>query len=146
MSETSLDASEAWHALVHAHDRLIRVFETHLKDEHGLTRPKFDVLRRLLEADGYRTRMQELARALLYSSGSATKVIDRLVERDLVERSAHDSDRRVVFVSLTPAGLDLARKAVAGHRELARESVAPFQSAAEAHHVLTYLRRLADGT
>ena len=145
MSESGVDVTDAWHALASAHDRLTRIFETHLKDRHGLTRPKFDILRRLLEAEGYRSRTQELARALLYSSGSATKVIDRLVERGLVERSAHDADRRVVFVSLTPAGLELARTVVKEHRALVRKSLARFESATEAHHVLAYLKRLADG-
>ena len=144
MSETSVDVTEAWHALVGAHDRLIRIFDAHLRDGHGLTRPRFDILRRLLEAEGYRSRTHELAQALLFSSGSATKVIDRLVERGLVERSAHASDRRVVFVSLTPTGLELARKVVEEHGALVRKTLARFESATEAHHVLAYLRRLAD--
>ena len=146
MTQSGVDATEAWHALVSAHDRLIRIVEAHLRDRHGLTRPKFDVLRRLLESEGHRARTQELAQALFYSSGSATKVIDRLVERGLVTRSAHDSDRRVVFVSLTPAGLELARRVVKEHRALVRKSLARFESAAEAHHVLAYLHRLADGS
>ena len=143
MSKSGVDVTEAWRALVYAHDRLIRIFDAHLRDRHGLTKPAFDVLRRLLETKGYRSRTQELAQALFYSSGSATKVVDRLVERGLVERSAHDTDRRVVFVSLTPAGLDLARKVLKEHQALVRKSLAQFESATEAHHVLAYLRRLA---
>ncbi|MBM9461557.1 MarR family transcriptional regulator [Nocardioides sp. zg-536] len=146
MTDSDVDVTEAWRALVEAHDRLIRVFEAHLKDRYGLTKAKFDILRRLLEAEGHRARTQELAQALFYSSGSATKVIDRLVERGLVNRSAHDTDRRVVFVSLTPAGLALAREVVEEHRALIHKSLARFESAAEANHVLAYLHRLAEGS
>lgn len=139
------DVTEAWRALVYAHDRLIRIFEAHLQEQHGLSKPQFDVLRRLLDADDNRTRMQDLAQSLFYSSGSATRVIDRLVESGLVERGADENDRRVVYVCLTPAGFELARKAVDAHRALVREVMTPFASSAEAKHVVGYLQRLAEG-
>ncbi len=55
-------------------------------------------------ADHGTCTMGELARALGVSLSSATGLVDRLVERRLVERAAYPRDRRVVRVELAPAG------------------------------------------
>ncbi|MBC2835727.1 MarR family transcriptional regulator [Paragemmobacter straminiformis] len=71
---------------------------------HDTTLPRFDVLAAL-----YRRRdgvtMSELSRMLLVSNGNATTVVDRLEKDGLVRRTQSDSDRRTVFVALTPEGL-----------------------------------------
>jgi len=48
--------------------------------------------------------MGHLAKALDVSVASATGIVDRMVERGLVERRHDEHDRRVVEVSLTPDG------------------------------------------
>ncbi len=48
--------------------------------------------------------MSEIAAKLQVSDPVATGIIDRLVERDLVERAADPSDRRRVRVDLSAAG------------------------------------------
>ena len=57
----------------------------------------------LLDADGPQP-MGRLAEALLCSLPNATGIIDRMVERGLVERVRDDGDRRLVRVSLGPRG------------------------------------------
>ncbi len=57
----------------------------------------------VLESDGPAT-MRGLAEALDVSQASATGIIDRMEQRDLVERSRDDRDRRVVRVALTETG------------------------------------------
>ena len=49
--------------------------------------------------------MSELSRMLLVSNGNATAVVDRLEKDGLVRRTQSDTDRRTVFVALTPEGL-----------------------------------------
>jgi DNA-binding MarR family transcriptional regulator len=75
-----------------------------LRTRHDTTLPRFDVLAAL-----YRRRegvtMSELSRMLLVSNGNATTVVDRLEKDGLVRRTPSDTDRRTVFVALTPAGL-----------------------------------------
>ncbi|MDQ2757281.1 MAG: MarR family transcriptional regulator [Actinomycetota bacterium] len=44
---------------------------------------------------------KELGTALHFTSGATTTLVDRLVHRDLVERRAHPTDRRVSLVALT---------------------------------------------
>ena len=46
--------------------------------------------------------MSDLARQLVISPSSATELVDRLVERQWVERRPHPADRRAVLIRLTP--------------------------------------------
>ena len=85
-----------------------RAAESHLREflrvQHDTTLPRFDVLAAL-----YRRRegvtMSELSRMLLVSNGNATTVVDRLENDGLVRRTPSETDRRTVFVALTPEGL-----------------------------------------
>lgn len=49
--------------------------------------------------------MSELASALNLPAPLATRTADELVERELLERKADESDRRRVLVTATPAGV-----------------------------------------
>lgn len=60
-----------------------------------------------LKRDGPGTA-QELARDMEMDAGAMTRLIDRLVAKGLVERSRSSVDRRVVMLSVTPAGLAVA--------------------------------------
>ena len=85
-----------------------RAAESHLREflrvQHDTTLPRFDVMAAL-----YRRRegvtMSELSRMLLVSNGNATTVVDRLETDGLVRRTPSETDRRTVFVALTPEGL-----------------------------------------
>lgn len=57
----------------------------------------------ILEDEGPST-MRGLAEALDVSQASATGIIDRMRQRDLVVRNRDDQDRRVVRVALTDTG------------------------------------------
>lgn len=50
------------------------------------------------------SRMGAIAASLSTSLSATTSVVDRLVERGLVERAADPGDRRVVICRLTPEG------------------------------------------
>jgi DNA-binding MarR family transcriptional regulator len=52
-----------------------------------------------------------IARQIMVVSSTVTGIIDRLEQKGLVERSRVSSDRRVITVSLTNAGRNLARNA-----------------------------------
>ena len=85
-----------------------------LRVQHGTTLPRFDVMAAL-----YRRRdgvtMSELSRMLLVSNGNATTVVDRLEADGLVRRTPSETDRRTVFVALTPEGLAQFEGLAAGH-------------------------------
>ncbi len=85
-----------------------------LRVRHGTTLPRFDVMAAL-----YRRRdgvtMSELSRMLLVSNGNATTVVDRLEQTGLVRRTPSESDRRTVFVALTPEGIAQFETLAADH-------------------------------
>jgi DNA-binding MarR family transcriptional regulator len=51
----------------------------------------------------------EIVSTLGISYAAATKMIDRLADKGLVQRSTNEMDRRFTDVSLTPAGIQAAR-------------------------------------
>ena len=132
-----------WRELVVAHDLLMKQFQAELKGEFELSVPEYDALLRLRLAPDKRLQMGEVAGALLYSSGAATKLFDRLVQRGLVGRSADPRDRRSVIVTLTRAGSVLIDRARHAHGDSIHDKVGPFASAAERRHVEAFLKRLA---
>lgn len=76
----------------------------YLRLNHGTTLPRFDVLAALWRRREGVT-MSELSRMLLVSNGNATTVVDRLEKDGLVRRTPSETDRRTVYVGLTPEGL-----------------------------------------
>lgn len=67
---------------------------------------EFDVLSALRRAGApYRMSPKQLLQATMVTSGTMTNRIDRLVERDLVERLDDPNDGRGVLVQMTPSGL-----------------------------------------
>jgi DNA-binding MarR family transcriptional regulator len=75
---------------------------------HGLTAAQWYPLWKL-KRDGPCTA-QELARDMDIDAGAATRLVDRLALKRLVQRQRSDADRRVVMLELTAAG-----QAVAAH-------------------------------
>ncbi|MGH7452591.1 MAG: MarR family winged helix-turn-helix transcriptional regulator [bacterium] len=51
--------------------------------------------------------MVQLARKMFLDKSTMTRVVDGLVERELVARHFDDSDRRLIYVALTAAGRKL---------------------------------------
>jgi DNA-binding MarR family transcriptional regulator len=86
----------------------------YLRLNHDTTLPRFDVMAAL-----YRRRdgvtMSELSRMLLVSNGNATAVVDRLEADAMVRRTQSETDRRTVFVALTPEGIAAFEVMAAGH-------------------------------
>ena len=79
----------------------------------GLTLGQFGVLEALLHLG---TMSQgEIGAKLLRSGGNITMVVDNLEKRGLVRRTRRTNDRRVVEVSLTPAGRRLIQNLFPGH-------------------------------
>lgn len=71
--------------------------------------------------------VNEIGKKVLLTSGSITVAIDRLESKGLVERRAHDTDRRAKVVHLTREGKKLITRVYADHasdmERLASESL-----------------------
>ncbi len=99
-------AGEAWLAmtdLVFRNERRREVSEA-----IGLSFGKVRVLRRIVDQP---LPMGELAADLGIEPPNLTTLIDGLERAGLVERKAHPTDRRVLLVVDTAAGVELARRA-----------------------------------
>ena len=78
-----------------------------LREEFGITLPRFDVLAQLDAAsrdDVQGLTMSELSRRLMVTNGNLTGLIERLVQEGLVSRAASATDRRTQIVRLSAAG------------------------------------------
>jgi DNA-binding MarR family transcriptional regulator len=77
--------------------------------EYGLTPSQYNVLR-ILRGEGKPLPILEVSDRLIASVPGITGLIDRLEGIGLVARERSIEDRRVVFVAITPQGLDLLGK------------------------------------
>jgi DNA-binding MarR family transcriptional regulator len=94
--------------------------------ELEMSTPQFKALLLISEEEGI--RMRELARKMGGSFSNATALVDRLVERGLVERLAEPEDRRVVLVRVSEEGRRLIEKLVTSWRAISPsllETLAP---------------------
>lgn len=82
-----------------------RFRDTSYPDIFDLTMPQCRIVLFLAEGP---THMTRIASSLGIALPSATGVVDRLVERSLVNRTEDPDDRRHVICSLTKLGLDMA--------------------------------------
>jgi DNA-binding MarR family transcriptional regulator len=120
MTEGSKRRLKLWIRLLGITRRAESELREYLRVTHDTTLPRFDVMAAL-----YRRRetmtMSDLSRMLLVSNGNATVVVDRLEKDGLARRIPSETDRRTVFVGLTPKGLAAFESLAAGHEaEVAR--------------------------
>lgn len=104
-----------------------------------MSTPQLKALLLISEESGI--RMRELARRLGGSFSNATVLVDRLVERGLVERLPTPQDRRVVLVRATEKGQHIIEQLVTSWRALSApllEALAPedLATVSEAFRVL----------
>lgn len=95
--------------------RNLRSSSTDMDLEIELSYPQILMLYALLE-NGTST-MSEVSRWLKISHGVATRTVDRMVVKGVVERRHGDEDRRQVLVSLTRKGEEYAEAMLASHLE-----------------------------
>jgi MarR family 2-MHQ and catechol resistance regulon transcriptional repressor len=115
-SPTKAAAQEAFipimRELVRSYQAFSACSETHLR-ELKLTPSQFDVIVSLGNTNGL--SMGELGEKTLITKGTLTGVIDRLEQKQLVQREVPSDNRRCVIVSLTPAGTALFEQVFPAH-------------------------------
>lgn len=86
--------------------------------------------------------MQDIAKHLHLAISTVTRVIDSLVEKDMVERRTDSRDRRVCRVALTPSGSTLL-KHIQGELIAREQAVLRHIPAASRDHVIRALVELS---
>jgi DNA-binding MarR family transcriptional regulator len=98
---------EAWGALTRTHAAVTQRLQDALAQAEFPPLPWYEMLATLADAPEQRMRMGDLAEALVITRGGLTKLVDRLIKAGLLERTFCESDRRVSYATLLPAGADL---------------------------------------
>jgi DNA-binding MarR family transcriptional regulator len=72
----------------------------------------FQALWYLVSSPENTAKMSQLSAVLGFSTAGTTKVADRLAEAGMIRRGPSAADRRVILVTLTAHGMDVAREAI----------------------------------
>lgn len=99
---------EAYLSLWRTYDRL-RAFEDELFGKHQLTAQQYNALRLLKAVHPETLPTLAIASRLISRAPDITRLLDKLEERALVRREREASNRRVVRVGITEAGLELLK-------------------------------------
>ncbi|HEX9731785.1 MAG TPA: MarR family transcriptional regulator [Thermoanaerobaculia bacterium] len=97
---------EAVLGLFRTADILRRSF-AQLMEEHGLTLQQYNVLRILRGAGERGLPTLTIAERMVERTPGITRLVDRLLRKELVERERPPGDRRQVVCRITPRGLAL---------------------------------------
>jgi DNA-binding MarR family transcriptional regulator len=73
---------------------------------YDMTHAQFGIFIRLFH--GHARTAADLAREMMTDTGAMTRMLDRLEEKDFVQRTRSSEDRRVIEVALTPKGRQMA--------------------------------------
>lgn len=103
--------------VVRTHRLLMDRLGRELEQDIGIPLVFFDVLIHVGAAPEGRVTMSRLSSEIALTTGGVTRLVDRMVEAGLVERSACPSDRRSIHVVLTSEGRSVLDRAVAAHIE-----------------------------
>ncbi len=112
-----------WLRLLSCANRIEQAVRSELRQEFGVTLPRFDVLSQLDRAPDGLT-MGALSRRLMVTNGNVTGMVDRLVGEGLVERQPAPNDRRAQLVKLTPAGKTAFAEMIPKHQALVEQQFA----------------------
>ncbi len=137
---------DAWGALTRTHAAIVQRLQEVLAASDFPPLPWYEVLAAVAEAPEERLKMGDLAEALVITRGGLTKLVDRLVKAGLLERTFCETDRRVSYATLTPAGRDLLaemRPVVIAELELAFSANLSVRQAKELRATLDSVRASA---
>lgn len=85
---------------------------------HNMTPSQFIVIKKL---SGGKTTVSELADYLGVSLSAVTSLVDRLSRSGFVERIRDEQDRRLVWLEITPVGLQVLNECIAKRKEVIKK-------------------------
>jgi DNA-binding MarR family transcriptional regulator len=80
--------------------------------EFDITHSQFNILRILEAKMPEKLSLAEVTSGLLFQTSDVSRLIDRLVTRELVDRTICPQNRRKIEVTITDKGLDVIRMAI----------------------------------
>lgn len=73
---------------------------------YNITSQQYNILR-ILRGNGDFMPMNTVKERMIDKSPNTTRLVDKLISKNLVERKRCDEDRRVVYVKITSMGLEM---------------------------------------
>ncbi|CAM7685848.1 MAG: MarR family transcriptional regulator [Enterobacteriaceae bacterium] len=102
--------TDLWFSFVRVHRLMIREVESRLAAAKLPAYAWYDVLWGLESGQGGTRRMHELADALAIERYNLTRLVDRLEQEGLVERTRSPEDGRAAYATITKEGRALRKK------------------------------------
>lgn len=134
----------AWAALLRLHAAVVPEVDRDLRAATGMPLAWYDVLLELNFAPENRLLMSELGIRVVLSRTRVSRVVDELEQAGLVERRAHDSDRRATYAGLTSAGRRRFRSAAPVYLRGIEDHFARYLNATELTTLAKGLERILD--
>jgi DNA-binding MarR family transcriptional regulator len=128
--------------LLETNARLSRRLGLRLEETCELPLAWFEVLLQLRTSPDGRLKMNQVADAIVHSTGGTTRLVDRLEEAGLVERQLCPSDRRAIHVAITAQGNAKLDVALDVHLEYLEENLTSRLSETERGELATLLTKL----
>jgi DNA-binding MarR family transcriptional regulator len=75
--------------------------------QFDLSQPQYNVLRILRGQKGQAINLMDIQGRMIQKSSNTTRLVDRLLQKNLVERITCEENRRKVEISITKQGLEL---------------------------------------
>src|SRR5690606_4382599 len=74
---------------------------------YDISEPQFNVLRILRGQNGSPVNLKDVQQRMVHRTSNTTRLVDKLIEKNLVERVIPKENRRIVEISITKKGLGL---------------------------------------
>lgn len=81
-------------------------YQNQFMAKYDISMPQFNILR-ILRGAGEALNVQTVKDRMIERSPNTTRLMDKLIDKGLIDRIRCESDRRVVYVSITKDGLVL---------------------------------------
>ena len=134
----------AWRAFITAHALLIDAIDRELAQAGRVSLQWYDVLIELYEAPDRRLRMSELARKVVLTKSTVSRLVDRLEKEGLLERQNAPTDGRGAYAVLTEKGVQALREAWSVYASGIRTYFAQHLTADEASALSAVMQKMID--
>jgi DNA-binding MarR family transcriptional regulator len=138
-----------WQAFLSIHRQLIEQLAEQMRTDHQLPLEWFDVLIHLADVPCRRLRQRDLRDRLLLSESGVSRLLVRMANAGLLERTPADDDRRGMAVALTDKGAAALFAATGSHLDLVAQLFTGKLTAAETvalQHILAKLAPASSGS
>jgi len=137
-------AVDAWESLFRAQVTVLRQLNIEFPTAE-LSFNEYDVLFNLTRQPEHALRIRDLNRHLLLTQPSVSRLVDRLVHRELVTKESDPGDGRGTIVRITDPGYALFRRVAVVHAESIRNRVGGVLEPDELRQLITLTDKLRLG-